>query len=275
MVSKRQIHSTQRLKNIKKQKPKFPDILLKVVDTSDIILQVLDSRFIEETRNKEIEELIKNSGKILIHIFNKSDLSLANKRIKNLSPYVFISCTKRKGIKKLRERIKIEARKVKHSKENTFNRIQVGVIGYPNVGKSSVINLLKGKTSAGVGSESGFTKGLQKIKLTSKILLLDSPGVIPTSKYSHEDEEKISLHAKLGARSHNKIKYPELVISSLMEEYAMVLEKHYKIQSKNDSEVFLEKLGRKLNYLKKGNEVDTDRTSRKILRDWQTGVIKI
>jgi hypothetical protein len=171
----------------------------------------------------------------------------------------------------------MEAKKVnKERAENpTGEKVTVGVIGYPNTGKSSIINTLIGKSSAGVGSDAGFTKSIQKIKLSQDIVLIDSPGIIPEREYSQQDREKISMHARLGARSYSQVKDPEMVISNLMENYSKVLEKFYKIDAKGDSEVLLEKLGRKRGFLKKGGEVNEDTTARLILKDWQSGEIKL
>ena len=74
MPSKRQIRSAKKLSKIRKQRKKFPDLLNTLVETSDIILEVLDARFIEETRNKEVEKLILSSGKQILYILNKTDL---------------------------------------------------------------------------------------------------------------------------------------------------------------------------------------------------------
>lgn len=258
---------TRRTENIRKQRPKFPDVLEKVIENSDIVLEVLDSRFVEETRNKEVEEFVKESGKKLIYVLNKSDLKeLKKSELKDLSPYVVVSCRLRRGGKALRDKIKYLASKLKK------DIVNVGVVGYPNTGKSSVINLLVGKSSAKTGAEAGFTKGLQKLKLSSGIRLFDSPGVIPKKEYSSVDSKAISKHVKVGARTH-KIKDPELVVSNLMKEYAKAFEKYYKIKSKGDSEHFLEKLGQKKNFLKKGGKIDFDKTSRFVLKDWQDGKI--
>jgi ribosome biogenesis GTPase A len=263
---------TRRIDNIRKQRQKYPDLLLKVIETSDIILEVLDARFPKEMRNKEIEELIKKKKKIIIPILNKADLMENPKRN---SEGILISCANRAGIKQLRDTIKIEAKKIRGSKENNFNRIQIGVIGYPNSGKSSLINLLTGKNSAKTGAEAGFTKGVQKLRLTSDILLLDSPGVIPESHYSSTDEEKMAKTAKVGGKSFSQIKEPELAVTKIMEEYAKEIENYYKIKAKGNSEELIEKLGRKKGFLTKGNKIDEDKTSRLILKDFQEGNIKI
>jgi ribosome biogenesis GTPase A len=272
---------TGKIQNIRKQRGKYPIIAKKIIEDSDIILEILDARFIEETRNREFEEEIKRKNKRIIYVFNKADLIDKNhtKISNDLFPHVFVSSTLRKGIKELRDRIKMEAKKVdkKIDKkgDESYEKISVGVIGYPNTGKSSLINSLIGKSSAGVGSDAGFTKSMQKIKLSSDVVLMDSPGIIPEKEYSQQDREKISMHTKLGARSYSQVKEPEMVIASLMRDYSKVLERFYKVDSKGDSEVLLEKLGRKKGFLKKGGEVNEDVTARLILRDWQNGSIKL
>ena len=80
MVTKRQRRSEKSLTKARKQKKKFPELLNKIVETSDIILQVLDARFIKETRNIEIEEVIKKKGKKILYVLNKSDLIERNKQ---------------------------------------------------------------------------------------------------------------------------------------------------------------------------------------------------
>ncbi len=258
-----------------KQKEQFPKLLLKVVETSDIILEILDARFISETRNLEIEELIKKKNKKIIYVLNKSDLisRINESEINEIKPYVVISCAKRKGGKGLRNRIKQEAKRVKKETPH-YERIQIGVIGYPNTGKSSVINLLIGRNSAKTGAEAGFTKGLQKLKLTSDILLLDSPGVIPLKEYSSIDQKALSKHAKVSARDYNKIKEPEVVVSNLMKEYKKSFQEFYKTKTE-DAEQLIEEVGTKRSILKKHGEVEADKTARSIIKDWQENKIKI
>ena len=258
---------------MRKQRGKYPELIIKIIQDSDIILEILDARFIEETRNLEIEGEIIKQDKKLIYVLNKSDL-LLNPKLKkiNLSPSILISCKKRGEIKKLRNLIKISSKKIKKQFEE---KIIVGIIGYPNTGKSSLINLLIGKNSAGVGSEAGFTRGIQKLRLDEDIMLLDSPGVIPEEKYSHTEKEKISKQTIAGGRSYSQVKDPELVVAKLILDYPQILEKFYNIQTQGDSEILIEELGRKKGFLKKGGFVDENRTAKFILRDWQTGEIRI
>jgi ribosome biogenesis GTPase A len=267
---------SKKLENISKQRKKYPLLAENIVLSSDIILEVLDSRFINETRNSEIEGLIEKANKQIIYVFNKSDLIDRQKvdaEYKTLKPRVFVSCVKREGIKELRDKIKILSKRLEEHVDKRGVAI-IGVVGYPNTGKSSVINLLSGKNASRVGSEAGFTKGIIKVKLTPEILLLDSPGIIPNHAYSTSETQALSQHTKLGARGYNQVSNPAVVVSNLMKEYAYIIEKFYEINAKGDSDILIETLGRKKNFLLKGNQVDEDKTARLILRDWQEGKIR-
>jgi hypothetical protein len=273
---------TRHIENIRKQRSKYPELTQKIISISDIILEVLDARFIEETRNKEIEEEIKKQNKKLIFVLNKADL--VEKINTKLRPYVAISCTKKIGGRELRGLIQKIAKSlnkktskiIKKDKIKTTDeeKITVGVIGYPNTGKSSTINLIVGKPKTKTASIAGYTKNLQKIKLTSEIQLIDSPGVIPREEYSGEDSDALTRHTKVGGRSYSQVKDPEIVVANLMEEYPQI-EKYYKINAEQNSEILLEELGRQKGFLKKGGVVNEDQTARLILKDFQSGKIKI
>ena len=216
---------------------------------------------------------------------NKSDLT--RKREKSLNPRVFVSCKNRTGISELRNRIKQEAVKVRtpkgvprdiseemstKGKERGYSTVHVGVIGYPNTGKSSLINLLIGRASAKTGSEAGFTKGIQKLRLVKGIHLLDSPGVIPAEDYSMINEEKIAQHVKVGGRSHNQVKDPEIALNEIVKSNKKDIEKFYDFKFE-DAEELIEVMGKKKGLLKRGGEVHGDRVARVILKDWQSGKI--
>jgi ribosome biogenesis GTPase A len=270
---------TGNIAHIEKQRRKYPAIVDEIVKISDIILEVLDARFLTETRNMELEEAIKMQDKKIIYVLNKCDLVDMDSKKEELKalglyPYVFVSSLKRVGVGNLREKIKIAAKKV-HLPTEGMKRVQVGIIGYPNTGKSSMINVLTGHSSAGVGREAGFTKGIQKIKLSTDIVILDTPGVIPNAEYSHQKMEFISQHAKLNARDYSKVKNPEFVIGKIMEEYPEAFDRYYDFKAEGNPDALIQHIGQTKKLLVKGGEVDDDRTARLILRHWQEGKIKI
>jgi len=304
---------TGRIANIKKQRGKYPDVMKDVVRISDIVLEILDARYIEETRNIAVEKDILDKGKLLVYVFNKVDLvdraELEKQIPKWMRPYVFVSATKNIGLRDIKARIKMEAKRIKvkwkndDKKDNEgvvkdmrgARRIHVGVIGYPNAGKSSVINFITRKSAAKTAKQAGFTKGMQKIRMSEDILILDTPGVIPASKYSTESKS-FAADVKVGGRTYSDVKDPEDVVLYLMdapmpvdeknptdkekraikeaEANAKKIQEFYGIDAGGDVDELIEKLGKKKGFLGKGGKVDVDRSSRIILRDWQKGMIK-
>ena len=168
--------------------------LYKVIDCSDVIMQVLDARDPMGTRCKQVEAYIRKekSHKQLIFVLNKVDLVptwITQRWVKTLSAeyptMAFRSSLTHpfgKGslINLLRQFGKLHSDK---------KQISVGFIGYPNVGKSSVINTLRSKKVCKVAPLAGETKVWQYITLMRRIFLIDCPGVVfPTGE---TDEEKV------------------------------------------------------------------------------------
>ncbi len=243
----------------------FWDLVNKVIRNADILLLVLDSRMAESTRNLEIEDKVAQSGKPLIYVLNKCDLvdkEYIEKYKKTLPNSIFVSAKEHLGTTKLRQKIFINASRLK------IDEIKVGVLGYPNVGKSSIINALKGKGSTPTSSVSGYTKALQNVNVGGKITLIDTPGVIP---YKEHDGVK---HNMIATIDHIKEKDPDVVAQKLMQEFPGSIEQCYGMEIIDDKEETLELIAKKFNMMLKGNEPDVMRAARKILYDWQTGKIK-
>ncbi len=294
---------TRKIDTHNKHRKEYPSLAKEVVLVSDVVIEVLDARFVDETRNKEMENFAMEKGKKIIYAINKADLVdikqlRSSGGLMGLNPYVLLSCKELMGRKRLRDQIKIEAKRLKlpvededpllkaqHIEKHKFGigkakflkitkDAHVGVIGYPNTGKSSIINMLAGRAIARVSTQAGFTKGIQKIRFAPGIILLDTPGVIIESENSTLHREDLKKHATIGVKTYDKTKNPDFVVSEIMKKYPGVLEKFYGIDANGDSEILLEELGRKLKFLRKGNLVDTDRTARAVLKDWQFGKIR-
>ena len=244
--------------------PNFWNAVNNVIQEADILLEIIDARRIDETRNAEIEDKVRRAGKVLIYVFNKCDLadqSALEHKKKELHPSVFVSAREYHGIKLLQERIMIEGKRI------GLKKPKVGVLGYPNMGKSSIINALGGAGKARTSSESGFTKGKQYVT-SRNILLIDTPGVIPVG-----DDDQMK---KVITGIHTKIKDPELAALKIMEEYPGVIEGHYGTEPvPNDAEEALEAIAMKLNLIVKGGKADTRRAAERILKDIREGKISI
>ena len=174
------------------------------------------------------------------------------------------------GKKRLRERLQIETKRLHLSR-----RALVGIIGYPNTGKSSLINMLTGRKTVGTSPQAGFTKGLQKIAFTRDIHVIDTPGVISKKDSPATEKENIVRSVKIGIKTYDRVKNPLFVVAKLMRNFPSIFDKYYQFDSGNDPEILIEHLGKKHNLLAKGGIIDSDRTARLILKDWQTGKIKL
>jgi len=247
---------------------KFWNIVNTLIREADIIIEVLDARLVEKTRNKEIENKIEKEGKQIIYVITKCDLvekELLEKEKKKLSPCVFMSATKHYGTIILLKKI-LQLSKGKN--------VTVAVLGYPNVGKSSVINALKGKKSAGVSSVPGFTKGKQKVRITRNVQLIDSPGV-----YSYQENDETNL-TMIGSKDPHTIKDPETVAYEILELFLKknkknILEQKYEITlQEEESYELLEELALKKKKIKKGETPDTETMARILISDWQRGKLQ-
>ncbi|NXR97998.1 NOG2 protein, partial [Oxylabes madagascariensis] len=247
--------------------------LYKVIDSSDVVVQVLDARDPIGTRSPHVESYLKKEKhwKHLIFVLNKCDLvpawvtkrwvAILSQEYPTLAFHASLSNPFGKGafIQLLRQFGKLHSDK---------KQISVGFIGYPNVGKSSVINTLRSKKVCNVAPIAGETKVWQYITLMRRIFLIDCPGVVYPSGDSETD---IVLK---GVVQVEKIKSPEDHIPAVLERArAEYIRKTYKIDSWTDAEDFLEKLAARTGKLLKGGEPDLQTVSKMVLNDWQRGRI--
>jgi len=246
----------------------FIETVKKVIRTVDLIIEVVDARFPMDSRNFELEKMIKMLDKRFIVVINKADLvpeefaRLAAKKISEDAPAIYISSTERHGTRKLFDSINMLKR---------GNRVKIGVIGYPNVGKSMIINVLKGKHSAPTGSKPGITKSVQWIRVSPDIMLFDTPGVIPL-------KGKKGAFLK-GAIDIIKVEDIQQSVEEMLGEFikkgvADKVQEKYGIPLETP-EGFLETFALKYNLLRKGGVADIDRAARRIYHDWITGKIRL
>ena len=152
----------------------------------DVVVELLDSRIPISSRNPDINTLVQGKKKIIV--LNKSDLSdeKDNKKwinyfTKKGSRVVLANSNTGKGIDEVIRQIqKAMQNEIDEYKEKgrTGRKIRVMVVGIPNVGKSSFINRIAKKNSAGVANRPGVTKQKQWIRINENIELMDTPGVL-------------------------------------------------------------------------------------------------
>jgi nuclear GTP-binding protein len=248
--------------------------LYKVIDSSDVIVHVLDARDPLGTRCRSVESFIKKEAphKHLIFLLNKSDLippRVTKQWIQQLSVdhptiafHASINNPFGKGtlITLLRQFAKLHKDK---------KQISVGFIGYPNTGKSSIINTLRQKAVCAVAPVPGQTKVWQYVTLMKRIYLIDCPGVVPVSVQDTDTDTVLKGVVRIEA-----VASPEDYIPALL---SRVKPEHigrtYQVWSWDDHVDFLTKLALKMGKLLKGGEPDISITARIVLQDWLRGRI--
>jgi len=233
-----------------------------VFKESDLILFVLDARHVEETTNKEILDKFDYYKKKFIYVINKVDLITKKEQDDLQRKYpnsVFISAKGHLGTMRLMQRL---------NKIAGNGDLLIGVVGYPNSGKSSLINALKNRRSAKVSSSAGETRAIQAIRISDHVKLIDCPGVLA---YREKDE---GAQAYIGAKDPKYLKDPELAAFRLIEKADGIIENHYGLEKIKDYDLTLEKIAFKMNRLKKGGLPNTIDAAITLIRDWQNGKIK-
>jgi nuclear GTP-binding protein len=247
--------------------------LYKVIDSADVLIQVLDSRDPLGTRTKYIERFLKKEKphKQLVFVLNKCDLVptwVTAKWIRALSAeyptlafHASINNPFGKGslIQLLRQLSRLHSDK---------KQISVGFFGYPNVGKSSIINTLRKQKVCRVAPIPGETKCWQYITLFKRIFLIDCPGVV----YNSGDSETDTV-LKGVVRIENLPDPADHVEAVLQRCRAEHLAKHYGVSSWTSHVDFLEQLATKTGKLRKGGEPDIHTAAKIVLHDWQRGKI--
>ncbi|KIJ54063.1 hypothetical protein M422DRAFT_25036 [Sphaerobolus stellatus SS14] len=259
--------------------------LYKVIDSSDVILHVLDARDPIGTICHSVLEYMKKekAHKQVVLVINKCDLVPAwvtARYIAHLTPkYPTLafhaspthSFGKGALIALLRQFSQLHADK---------KQISVGMVGYPNVGKSSLINTLKKSKVCTVAPIPGETKVWQYITLTRRIYLIDCPGIVPSSAASDSSTATVLK----GVVRVEGLPTPSEHIPALLERVRPIyISRTYDIPLPESDdptkeprfipEDLLDKLARKKGRLLKGGEPDAEGVAKILLNDWVRGRI--
>ncbi|MCK5234826.1 MAG: 50S ribosome-binding GTPase [Candidatus Aenigmarchaeota archaeon] len=241
--------------------------VIHTLKSSDLVLEIVDARAPFSTRSEKLEKVIEKLGKSLVIVMNKRDLAPENlveeshKKILESVPCIFVSAKERRDIPHLRKMINVHTPK--------SDNIRVCVVGYPNTGKSSIINVLAGKHVAGVAPVPGHTRGEQWVRISSKVMLLDTPGVIPW-------DEDISIEKGFGRP--DKMKDIEDSVEDFIERLAKAKYSNIKeLYGLSDEDLasgdVVGILAEKRGLLIKGGRPDLKRVSQRVVLDWNTGKI--
>ena len=245
--------------------------LYKVIDCSDVVLHVLDARNIPGTRCVHLEHYLKRHAahKHMVFIVNKCDLvptwvtkkwvTLLSQTTPTLAFHATNGTPFGKGalISLLRQYSKLHSDK---------KAISVGIVGYPNVGKSSVINTLTGSKSVKVAPVPGETKIWQYVSLMKRISLVDCPGIV----YDTGDSETDTV-LKGVVRAERLPDPTDFIPALLARSKPEHLIRTYGIAGWRDAEDFMTQLARRNGRLRPGGEPDFQTIAVQLINDWQRG----
>lgn len=290
----------------------FDKVFKQVVDQADVVLYVLDARDPEGTRSKEVERMVMaaaSGGKRLILVLNKIDLIpapvlkawlihlrryfptlplRASGPAPNAHTFNHKSLTTQNTATTLFKALKSFA-----ASKQLKRAISVGVIGYPNVGKSSVINALTSRLGGGqscpTGAEAGVTTSLREVKIDSKLKLLDSPGIVFPSTHDGSKASKVEENARLvllNAVPPKQIEDPVPAVTLLLKRLSATPDMTTKLMdvyglpplitapNGDPTTDFLIQVARKRGRLGKGGVPNINSAATTVITDWRDGRIQ-
>lgn len=285
----------------------YDKIFKTVVDAADVVLYVLDARDPESTRSRKVEQaVLQSAGKRLILVLNKVDLVPTNvlnqwlNVLKLSFPTVPVkalpgsaSTYNKNLLGSVTASALLQALKSYATKSNLKRSIVVGVIGYPNVGKLSIINALTNRhgnasKACPVGNQAGVTTAMREVKIDSKLKILDLPGIVFPDELVGKKASKTDLNAKLAlllALPPKQVTDPTAAVTLLLKRFsadtdmADGLKKYYQLPPlplldvNEFTKAFLIHVARNRGRLGRGGVPNLELAAVAVLSDWRDGRI--
>ncbi len=258
----------------------------------DVVVELLDARIPISSQNPEIAKITKGKKKLIV--LNKIDLAdeKENKKWVNYFekqniPVCLVDSNSGKGIDQCIKQIEkmMQAEQERLAEKGRIGRkIRVMIVGIPNVGKSSFINRIAKKATAGVGNKPGFTKQKQWIRINEKVELLDTPGVLWPKFESEKVALNLSFTGTIKEEILDRLEVAYHLVKFLLENHREVLLEKYKLEesyvenilsrdlpeNENIYEIMLE-MGKKRGCLISGGNVDEEKIAKIILDEFKNG----
>ena len=244
----------------------------------DIVLEIIDARIPESSRNPMLDDILKDKPRMII--MNKSDLADPKENQRWINKF------KNEGIIALpmnsKEKINVGkiydmAREILADKFRKYEEkeienpiIRMMIVGVPNSGKSTFINNVANRKGARVGNRPGVTQTKQWIKTNSNLQLLDTPGVL-WPKF----DDRTGLHLSYTNAIKDEILNIEdltlYFLRELAESYPENLKERYGVDPTMEAIDIYEAIAKRRGAIISGGDFDYTRTATIILNDFRTG----
>ena len=247
----------------------------------DVVIEILDARLPISSQNPDIQKLTHQKPKIMI--LNKVDLA-DNEKTKvwaeyfKKQGYFVIEANSRSGagVRKVIEVVKLACKEKidRNKRRGLINKpMRAMVIGIPNVGKSTFINKLVGKSSAKTGNKPGVTKGKQWLKVKNEIELMDTPGVLWPKFEDQTVGQRLAMIGSIKEEILDNAALAGLILEFLKEHYPTRLLDKYPNMVLEDQvgHQMLEQLAAMRNLKKAGDQLDTDRMALILSEEFRNG----
>lgn len=249
------------------------------LDLIDIVYEVIDGRMPISSKIVDIDNLIKDKPRILV--VTKMDLCDEEETKKILEEYsssgykvvcvdlINGNCNE---LIKLTNNIMTNINKEREAKGLNPRAARVLIVGVPNAGKSTLINKLVGKKSAGVGDKPGFTKNLTWIRINKDIELLDSPGILWPKLENQENAKILASFSSIKEEILNLDEIACFILKKLYELYPEKLKERYGLEELDEDFIeAYEIIGKRRGALSRGGIVDYTKVSDLIVKDLKNG----
>ena len=246
----------------------------------DVVYELLDARIPYSSKNKDIDELIKNKPKILIMTkTDLCDLEITKKwqqYYENMGYKVILTdLINNKNIKQIIEvtsSLSDNMNKKRLSLGMKPRKTRVLILGVPNVGKSTLINRLVGKKAAPTGDKPGITKKLNWIRINDKLELLDTPGILEPKLENKEVALNLAALTSIKEEVLDLEQVALHIIDKMLNLYPNTLKTRYNLTNTNTPLIILNQIAKQKGAIKKG-EVDYEKVYKIILRDLKEGYL--
>lgn len=245
----------------------------------DAVVEIVDSRIPESSRNPVINELV--GGKPRIMLLNKCDYADDRvteqwKRFYREQGYAVLCCDCRsgKGIKSFVPLLKKELSPVlqrRREKGMIGRALRIMVLGIPNVGKSSFINRMANSKKTAVGDRPGVTRGKQWVTIDKEVELLDMPGILWPKFEDSAVAERLAFTGAIKDEVLDTEALAESLGEYLRENYPDRLAERYKLKSLEGN--ICELIARARGMIVSGGEADTERAAAALLDEFRGGKI--